>query len=86
MNDARAMIERNDESRNLMSLAAAQEDFVRRYAEYIPDDRRRDDFTRELMYLIHLTYREAQAPMVKHITQILAEYNRPLILERTNIR
>lgn len=77
MNNSRAMIERNEEHHNLMSLAAAQADFVRRYSELIPDDRRRDDFGRELMYLIHLCYREAQTPLVKQITEVLATYTRP---------
>ncbi len=60
-----------DEHRQLMSLAAAHADFVERYASMIPDDRRRDDFRRELQYLIHLTYREAQVPLTKQLTQFL---------------
>ncbi len=76
-------LNRYEDHQRLMRLADAQADFLRRYAEMIPDDRRRDDFGRELIYLIHLAYREAQQPLVKQLTEFMMTQSRPLIIEKT---
>lgn len=68
--------------RRLMRLADAQEDFMQRYSLLIEDPRRSEDFRRELIYLIHLAYREAQEPLVKQLTDFVMTCNRPLIFER----
>jgi len=81
MNEAIKKIGEYEESRQLMRLADALADFLRRYSEMIPDDRRREDFQRELAYLIHLTYREAQQPLVKQITEFVTAHSRPLMFE-----
>ncbi len=83
MSKAIEEIHRYEESQRLMRVADAQADFVRRYVEMIPDDRRRDDFHRELIYLIHLVYREAQEPLVKQITEFVMTHTRPFVIEKT---
>jgi len=75
----------HEEQRRLMNRAAMQDDFVQRYAAMIPDDRRRDDFRRELVYLISLTYREAQEPLVKQLTDFVMTQNRPLIFPKEGV-
>ena len=64
-----------------MRLAAMQDDFSQRYAELIADPRKRDEFRRELIYLVHATYREAQEPLVKQLTDFVMTQNRPLFME-----
>lgn len=56
-----------------------QDDFVRRYSAMIPDERR-EDFRRELIYLISLTYREAQEPLVKQLTDLVMTHSNPQII------
>lgn len=76
-------INAHEESQRLMRVADAQADFQRRYSSLIADDRRRDDFERELVYLIHLVYREAQEPLIKQLTGFVVSQSRPLIIEKT---
>jgi len=73
-------IKQQEEYRTLMSVAARQADFVRRYGSMLTDDRMRDDFEREFIYLLHLVYREAQQPLVKQLTDFVVEHNRPMIM------
>jgi hypothetical protein len=79
MNEAIKGMKAYDEHHNLMRLASAQDDFVQRYASLIPDDRRRDDFRRDLIYLIHLAYREAQEPLVKQLTDFVMAHHSPFL-------
>ena len=76
-------INRHERVRNLMNVASDSQDFLKRYSELMPDDRRRDEFQRELMYLIHLVYREAQEPLVQQLRDFVVHYQRPLIIEKT---
>ena len=82
MSKAIQNIAANEDYRRLMSLTHAQNDFVQRYSALIPDDRRREDFRRDLVYLIHLTYRQAQEPLTKQLTEFVMAYQRPLIMEK----
>lgn len=71
-------IKKFEEHRCIVSVAYAQTEFVRRYAEKIPEEDR-IDFQRELAYLVHLIYREAQQPLVQQFTDVIVAQNRPLI-------
>ena len=74
-------ISRNEEFQRLMRLADFQDWFIRRYSGLIEDENLRDCFRRELIYLIHLAYREAQEPLVKQLTDFVVTNSRPLIME-----
>lgn len=67
-------MKKHEEDRRLHGLALYQDDFIQRYVIMIPDDRRRDDFRRDLMHLIHLTYREAQEPLVKQMSEFVMSH------------
>jgi hypothetical protein len=82
MSKAIESIKAHEEERSMMNLAHAQADFLERYSAMMPNDRSRDDFWRELCYLIHLTYREAQQPLVKQLTDFVMHSNRPLLIQR----
>jgi hypothetical protein len=74
-------IKAHEESMNLMRLSDAQAYFVRRYGELLPDEDRYR-FERELIHLIHMTYREAQLPLTKQLTDLVLTYNRPFFVEQ----
>ena len=71
-----------EESRNLMHLADAHTYFLRRYAKQFHDDRDRYEFERDLNHLIHLTYREAQTPLTKQMSEFLITNTRPLLFTK----
>lgn len=79
MDKAIEALNAHEESRQLMRLAQAQDEFLMRYSELIDSDRRKEDFRRDLIYLIHLAYREAQIPLVKQLTDIVVGSNQPLV-------
>ncbi len=62
-------IREKDERMQIERLADTMQRFVKRWEPYEP--REKDEFERDLYYLIHLTYREAQAPLTKQLTDYM---------------
>lgn len=69
-----------EEQQRLLRLADAQDNFMQHYAAMLPDERERDYFRRELIYLIHLAYREAQEPLVKQLTDFVMAHSSPFLV------
>lgn len=82
MSKAIEAINAHEEHQRLMRVADAQTEFAQRYARNLYGSTV-DDFQRDLAYLIHLVYREAQEPLVKQLTEFVTQYSRPLIIEKT---
>ena len=78
------------ERQSLVRVADFQQRLVQRYCQYLADpeainadqDRAnyelRSEFSREVAYLVHLIYREAQEPLVKQLTEFVTTQARPL--------
>lgn len=81
MSETIKKMEEYESSRQLMRVSAVQDDFLQRYAQLIIDDRQRDEFRRDLHYLVHLIYREAQEPLVRQITEYITNHQSPLFVE-----
>lgn len=73
------IMKKDEEDRRLMILADAQERFVARWEPR--DGRESDEFRRELNYLIHLTYREAQEPLTKQLTDFAMRMPMPFVVK-----
>ena len=80
MNKAIENINASEAHQRLMRLADFQDWFIRRYSGLIEDENLRDCFRRELIYMIHLAYREAQEPLVKQLTDFVVTNSRPVLL------
>lgn len=78
-------ISQYEESRRLMRLADYQEYFTRKYSKVIEDENLRGDFRSELIYLVHLVYREAQEPLVKQLVDFVALHSHTLILDKPTL-
>ena len=53
--------------------------FLATYSDLLPVERR-GEFQRDLIYLIHLIYREAQVPLVKQMTDFVVYNTTPQII------
>ena len=69
-----------DDRLALTRLVDAQQRFTKRWKP--EDPYYQDEFTRELLYLIHLVYREAQAPLTKQLTEWVMRHPTPLFISR----
>jgi hypothetical protein len=77
-------ITEHERRQDLMRLAAFQVYFLQRWGSLIEGDRERDDFQREVLYLVSLVYREAQEPLVRQLTEFVTNYSRPLVFGKEN--
>ena len=66
----------------MMHIAELQDYIVTKYSVLIQDEDMQYRFRRDLLYLVQMIYREAQEPMVKQMTDLMAVYNSPLIIDR----
>jgi hypothetical protein len=82
MSNAIADMRNREYFERLMRLADAQVAFVDRYTKLLADDDDKYALRRELNYLIMLTYREAQEPLTKQLTEFLMTQSRPIIIEK----
>lgn len=74
-----------DDHQRLMTLADGIDRFIKRYEPLISDERERDYFAREFLYVIQLAYREAQQPLVKQLSDVLALQNRPIVFGKDEL-
>lgn len=79
---SRAMKE-NQEISQLLRVAELQTRLVERYNPWMADDKMRSEFARDIAYLVHLIYREAQEPLVKQITDFVILNARPAVIKET---
>ncbi len=64
-------------------LADLQEEFLKTYEKRLPEDMR-SEFRRHFLFMLIATYREAQQPLVKQLTEYIATVNRPFIFTTEN--
>ncbi len=81
MSNAIEEIKKFEEHRCLVSVAYAQTDFVRRWTPMLTEEHRHE-FERELAYIVHLIYREAQQPLVQQLTDFVMTQNRPILMPK----
>ncbi len=81
MPNAMQALQQEEEWKAMGRLADFQQYLIRRYTPLLAEERDRDDFQRHVAYLVHLTYREAQSPLVKQLTDFVMTHNRPILYE-----
>jgi len=76
----KSVLQERDDRLALTRLADAQQRFIKRWQPEDPYDRY--EFARELLYLVHLVYREAQAPLTKQLTEWVMLHPMPVLVPR----
>ncbi len=79
MNNSMKQIKEHDEFIRLQSLAETQARFVKNYIELLNNEEDKFYFQRDLFHMINLTYREAQEPLIKQLTDYIMMNNSPVI-------
>lgn len=87
------VMKRDEEGQRLMRVAEVQQRLIERYCKHITaeegikDDQERADyelrsqFSRDVTYLVHLVYREAQGPLIKQLTEFVMSQQRPILMD-----
>lgn len=69
MSNATEMIEQSQKDRNQYVFEHRIEDFLKKYAP--SDPWLRGEFDRDLLFIVRQIFEEAQAPILKQLTQVI---------------
>lgn len=70
---------KSNESEGIERVTNAHLRVLSTYSDLLPVDRR-GEFQRDLIYLLHLIYREAQFPLVQQMTDFVVHNTTPQII------